>query len=72
LNVLSIYQITHLGLKNKVNFTLELVVISNLLDGSKIVFNEVNHHSRFHTFSHFNHQYDYISLLTHDNEESKL
>jgi hypothetical protein len=44
-NLLSIYQITHSDSGKKVEFTLGSVIISNLLDGSKIVVVEVNHHS---------------------------
>jgi hypothetical protein len=71
-NLLSIYQITHSGSRNKAKFTPESVIISNLSDGSKIVVGEVNHHSRFYTLSHFTHKSDYVSLLTHANEESRL
>jgi hypothetical protein len=69
-NLLSIYQITHSGSGKKVEFTPDSVIISDLSDGSKIVVGEVNHHSRLYTFSHFTHKYDYISLLTHANEDS--
>ena len=72
MNPLSIYQITYLGSGKKVEFNLDSVIISDLLDGSKIVIGEVNHHSKFYTFSHFSHKYDYVSLITHANEESRL
>jgi hypothetical protein len=71
-NILSIYQITHSGSGKKVEFTPELNYYFVLSDGSKIVVGEVNHHSRLYTFSHFTHKYDYVSLLTHANEESRL
>jgi hypothetical protein len=70
MNLLSIYQITHSGSGKKVEFTLDSVIISDLSDGSKIVVGEVNHHSGLYTFSHFTHKSDYVSLLTHANEES--
>jgi hypothetical protein len=71
-NLLSIYQITYLGSGKKVEFNLDSVIISDLLDGSKIIVGEVNHHSRLYTFSQFTQKYDYVSLITHANEESRL
>jgi hypothetical protein len=32
---------------------------------------EVDHHSRLYTFSHFVPKYDYVTLITHENEESR-
>jgi hypothetical protein len=72
MNLLSIYQITHSSSRKKVEFTSDSAIISDLSHGSKIVVGEVNHHSRLYTFSHFTHKSDYIYLLTHANEESKL
>jgi hypothetical protein len=72
MNLLSIYHFSHLGSGKKVDFTPNLVIISNLSDGSKIVVGEVNHHFKLYTFSHFTNKYDYVSLLTHDNEDSRL
>jgi hypothetical protein len=72
MNLLSIYQTTHLVLGKKVEFIPDSVIIFDSLDGSKIVVGEVNHHSRLYAFSHFTHKSDYVSILTHANEESKL
>jgi hypothetical protein len=55
-----------------VEFSLDLVIIYDFLDGSKIIVGEVNHHSRLYTFSHFTHKSDYVYLLTRDNEECRL
>jgi hypothetical protein len=44
------------------------VIISEMADGSRVAVGEVDHHSRLYTFSHFIPKYDYISLLTHENE----
>jgi hypothetical protein len=62
---------THSGLGNKFEFTLDSVIIPDLSNSSKIGAGKVNHHSRLYIVSHFTHKSDYISLLTHDNEESK-
>jgi hypothetical protein len=71
-NLLSIYQITHSGSGKKVELTPDSVIISVFSYGSKFFVGEVNHRSRLYTFSHFSHKYDYVTLLTHDNEESRL
>jgi hypothetical protein len=70
MNLLSIYQIIHSGSRKKVEFIMDSVIIFDLSDGSKIVVGEVNYHSRLYTFSHFTHNFYYISLLTHSNEYS--
>ena len=72
MNILSIYQITHLGSVKKVEFTPRLVIIYDLLDGSKIAIGEVNHHSRLYTFSHFTHKSNYVYIIKHANEETSL
>ena len=71
-NLLSICQITHSCLGKKMDFTPQSFIIFDLSDGSKIVVGEVNHHFKLYTFSHFTDKYDYVSLLTHDNEDSRL
>jgi hypothetical protein len=72
MNLLSIYQITHLGPGKKVEITPDLVIISDLSDGSKVVVGEVNQHSNFYTYSHFTCKSYYVYIITHDNEESRL
>jgi hypothetical protein len=67
-NLLSINKITHLGSGKKVEFNPDSVIIFDLSNGLKIIVGEVNHHSRLYTFSKFTHKYDYISILTYDNE----
>jgi hypothetical protein len=71
-NIISIYKITHSGSGKKVEFTLDSVIIFDLSDGSKIIVGEVKQNSRLYTFCHFTHKSDYVSLLTHANEESRL
>jgi hypothetical protein len=48
------------------------IIIFDLSDCSKIVVGKVNHHSRLYTLSDFTHKYDYVYLITHGNEESRL
>ena len=52
-NLLSIYQITHYGGCNKVEFLPDLVMVQNLKDDSLVVVGKVNHDTRLYSFSHF-------------------
>jgi len=72
INILSIYQITNSSSREKVEFNPNSIIIFDLSNGSKIVVDEVNQYSRLYSFSHFTHKYDYMSLLTHSNEEYRL
>lgn len=70
-NLISIYQITHTWSGKKVEFTLDIVVISNMTDGFRVAIVELNHYSKLYNFSHFIPKSDF-SLLTHLNEERRL
>jgi hypothetical protein len=43
INILSMYQITHIGTRKRVEFTLDFVTIFDMEDNSKIVVGEVDH-----------------------------
>ena len=42
-NLLSVYQMTHIGTERRVEFTLDSVMIYDMQDNSKIIFVKVNH-----------------------------
>jgi hypothetical protein len=71
MNLLSIYHITHSGIGKRVDFTLDSVIISEMEDGSNITIGEVDHHSKLYTFSHFVTKFYYVTLIKHENEESR-
>ena len=52
-NLLSIYQITHLGDGKKVEFLPDLVMVHSLKDDSLVAVGKVNHEKRIYSFSHF-------------------
>ena len=52
-NLLSIYQITHLGDGNKVEFLPNSVTVRSLRDDSLFAMGKVNHDKRLYSFSHF-------------------
>ena len=49
-NLFSIYQITHYGCGNKVQFLPDIVVVKNLKDDSMVVVGKENHKTRFILF----------------------
>ena len=51
-NILSIYQITHLGDGNNVEFFPDLVQVRTLKDDSLVAVEKVNHDTRLYFFSH--------------------
>jgi len=71
-NLLSIYQITHYGSGNKVEFFPNTVVVKNLQDDSMVVVGKENHETRLYSFSHFVPKSTSLALLTHSNIQSKL
>jgi hypothetical protein len=71
MNLLSIYQITHSSTNKWVEFTSDSMIISEMVDGSRVLVGEVDHHSRLYTFSHFVPKYNYVTLITHENEQSR-
>ncbi len=52
-NLLSIYQITHYGDCNKVEFLPDSVMVCTLKDDSLVAVGKVNHDTRLYSFSHF-------------------
>ena len=70
-NLLSIYQITHFGTENRVEFTPDVVNTFDIQSNSKVSTGEVNHGSRLYTFSEFI-EPDSALLLTHVDDSSRL
>ena len=64
-NLLSIYQITHLGYGNNVEFLPDLVMVHNFKEDSLVAVGKVNHEKRLYSFSHFVSKYPSQALLTH-------
>ena len=64
-NLLSVYQITHLGDGHKVEFLLDSGMVHNLRDDSLVVVEKVNHDKRLYSFSHFVPKSPSQALLTH-------
>jgi hypothetical protein len=72
INLISIYQITHLVNCKRVEFTPNLVVITNFFDGTLVVVGKEYHQSMLYAFSNFIPKYPSIVLLTHCDEVNKL
>ena len=71
-NLLSIYQITHLGNGNKVEFLPNLVMVCSLKDDSLVVVGKVNHDKILYSFSHFVPTSPSQALLTQSHPQIKL
>ena len=71
-NLLSIYQITHLGDGHKVEFIPDSVMVFNLKDDSLIGVGKVNHDTRLYSFSHFVPKFPLHALLTQSHSQSTL
>ena len=71
-NLLSIYQITHLGDGHKVEFLPNSVMVYNLRDDSLVAMGKVNDEKRFYSFSHFVPKSPSQAFLTHSNSQSTL
>ena len=69
--LLSVYQMTNSGTKNKVIFTPNSLDIYDMQINSKVSTGEVNHQSRLYTFSEFI-EPDSALLLTHADESSRI
>ena len=70
--LLLVYQITHYGGGNKVEFLLDLVIVKNVNDDSMVAIGEANHDSRLYTFSSFVPKSNAQALLMPSNIEIKL
>ena len=64
-NLLSIYQITHYGCGNKVEFLPDTIVVKNLQDDSIVAVGKENHETRLYSFSYFLPKSTSLALLTH-------
>lgn len=71
-NLLSIYQITHYGGGNKVEFLPDSVMVRNFKDDSLVVVGKVNHDTRLYSFSHFVPKSPSHALLTYSQSKRKL
>ena len=71
-NLLSVYQMTHIGVAMKVIFTLDNVKIVEISYGKIIAQGIVGHHSKIYEFSHFMSYSTLSALLTHTNEVGRL
>ena len=71
-NLLSIYQITHLGDGHKVEFLPDSVKVHSLKDDSVVAVGKVNHDKRLHSFSHFVPKSPSQDLLTQSHSQTKL
>ena len=63
-NLLSIYQIIHLGDGHKVEFLLDSVKVHSLKDDLMVVVGKVNHEKRLYYFFHFISRSPSQALLT--------
>jgi hypothetical protein len=70
-NLLSMYQMMNFDTENKFIFTPDAVDIYDMQTNSMVSISEVNHQSRFYTFSKFI-EPDYALLLTHADEGSRI
>ena len=71
-NLLSVYQITHYGGRNKVEFLPDSVVVKSINDDSMVAIGEANHDSRLYTFSSFVPKSNAQALLIHLNTKKKI
>ena len=71
-NLLSVYQITHLGDGHKVEFLPHSVQVRSLKDDSLVVVGKVNDNKRLYTFSHFVPKSPSQALLTHSTSNINL
>ena len=71
-NLLSIYQITHLGDGHKVEFLPDSVQVRSLKNDSVIAVGKVNEDKRLYSFSHFVPKSSSQALLTHSTLPSTL
>ena len=71
-NLLSVYQMTHIGSPKKVLLSPDDVEINEISNGKFIAKGVVDHISKVYKFSHFLPYSNPSSLLIHANETSKL
>ena len=71
-NLLSIYQITHLGDGHKIGFLLDSIMVHNLKDDLVVAVGKFNHDKWLDSFSHFVLKSPSQALLTQSNFKTKL
>ena len=71
-NILSVYQMTHIGVPKRVSFSQNYVEITDLTSRKLIAKGLANHHARAYEFSHFVLDAKPTALLTHGNKVSRL
>ena len=71
-NLLSVYQMTHIGEANRVTFTLDMVEIAEISSYQFVSIGYADHHERMYKFSNFLPTSNDQALLSHANEISKL
>ena len=71
-NLLSVYQITHLGDGHKTEFFLDSAVVHSLRDDSLVAVGKVNHDKRLYSFSHFMPKSPSQALFTHSTSQTTL
>ena len=71
-NLLSVYQMTHTVIPNRVSFSPNDVEIIEITSGKLIAKGLANHHAKAYEFSHFVADAKPTALLTHGNEVSRM
>ena len=71
-NLLSVYQMKHIGVPKRVSFSTNDVEITELASEKLIDKGLANHHAKAYEFSHFMADAKPTALLTHGNEVSRL
>ena len=71
-NLLSVYQMTHMGVPKRVSFSPDDVEITKLSSGKLVAKGLANYHAKAYEFSHFLADAKPTALLTHGNEVSRL
>ena len=69
-NLLSVYQMTHIGMPKRVSFSPNDVEIIEIASGKLIAKGLANHHAKAYEFSHFVTDANSTVLLSHGNEVS--
>ena len=71
-NLLSVYQMTYMGVPKRVSFILDYVEITKLASEKLVAKGLANHHAKAYEFSHFVADAKPTALLNHGNEVSIL
>ena len=71
-NLLSVYQMTHIGVPKRVSFSPDDVQITELASGKLVAKGSANHHAKAYEFSHFVEDAKPTALPTHGNEVNIL